>query len=182
MTRRTRRVRQAAVGRPNPQRLRRCAVAVCSTALVLAFVLSGGLGTVRSTLASWTDQEHATATFEAATIGSVQNLECFDSGSLIGLLGRQVRITWERPLGLEDVPLEYVIHWQENGLPSRDEIVETEKTEYTYSAATGVTVLTTSVDLDVYARVKQSEWEGESSRVDVSNLGLLGISVLMRCA
>jgi len=105
MTRRTCRALAEALPRPERSRVRRCAVAVCSSALVLAFVLSGGLGTVRSTLSSWTDEESASGSFSAATIPApILTQDCQFRPSVLGL-GARVRIFWELPEGyaLEDL-------------------------------------------------------------------------------
>lgn len=184
MTRRTRRTRKEAVARSNHQRVRRCAVAVCSTALVLAFVLSGGLGTVRSTLASWTDEESASGSFSAATIPApVLTADCQFRPGLLGV-GARVRIFWELPEGyqLEDV----VVQASTSGLGSilapltgfslasntEPNGGGTYRTDVPTNLLGGLLGLGSELEI-AFAVEHESGWQSETASV-ASNAGLLG--------
>ncbi len=184
MSRRTRRARLATVGRPLPQRMRRCAVAVCSAVLVLAFLLSGGLGTVRTTLASWTDEESASGSFSAATIPApVLTADCQFRPGLLGL-GARVRIFWELPEGyqLEDV----VVQASTRGLgsilapltgfslASNTESTGggTYRTDVPTNLLGGLLGLGSELEI-AFAVEHESGWQSETASV-ASNAGLIG--------
>lgn len=82
---------------------------------LLAAALVVGLGAT-STLAAWTDEAHAEATFEAAVIPApTLTQECQFRPGLLGI-GARVRIFWAAPAGygLEDVE----VHASTSGLGS----------------------------------------------------------------
>ena len=183
MTRRTRRAHMGAIARTNHQRMRRCAVAVCSAALVLAFVLSGGLGTVRSTLASWTDDESASGSFSAATIPApVLTAACEYRPGIIGL-GARVRIFWELPEGyqLDDI----VVEASTSGLGSvlapltgfslRSNTISTGDRTYRTDVPTNLLggLLGLGSELEIAFSVEhESGWRSETASV-ATNAGLL---------
>lgn len=96
-------------GAPHTRRRRKSLLvaSACSAVLVLAAALSGG-GVLRSTLASWSDEENVSSTFEAKTVPPpVLTQPCQFRPGLIGI-GARVRIFWQLPEGYElgDVEVE----------------------------------------------------------------------------
>lgn len=172
--------------RPSPQtpgpasrtRRRRWAAALCSAILVIAFVLSGALGTVRTTVASWVDDDYATAQFTTAEVAQVQNLRCYDRDTLLNLLNRQVRLEWEPPPGLEGVPLEYVITWNA-GLFGGSGTYVTKEAAITHEASGSL--LSLRVRFTVKARIIDTDWDGDTVAASASGVTLIGLGVILGC-
>ncbi|QGH68626.1 hypothetical protein [Pseudactinotalea sp. HY158] len=103
------------------------AAAACAAA---ALTLTVGLG-ASGTDAAWRASERAEATFTAASLNTVNDLEC-KSGGLFGLGNRQVKLSWSPP---DDAPagakLTYLVTWTRPGGESRAAVVDS--TEYTLS-------------------------------------------------
>lgn len=184
MSRRGRQTSQSLAPREILRRLRRRAAAACSAVLVIAFVLSGGLGTVRSTLASWTDEEFTTATFSAATIPAPTLTEaCRFRPGILGL-GARVEIHWQLPDGytLDDI----VVEASTSGLGSvlapltgfrltsnTDSNSDgTYTTEVPASLLGGLLGLGSELEI-AFSVEHESGWQSETASV-ASNAGLIG--------
>lgn len=184
MRRRAPRMSQPLAPREYLRRLRRRVAAACSAVLVTAFVLSGGLGTVRSTLASWTDEELTRATFSAATIPPpVLTNDCEFRPGLLGL-GARVRIFWQLPEGyeLDDI----VVEASTRGLGSvlapltgfslRSNTTEIGDRTYRTDVPTNLLggLLGLGSELEIALSVEhESGWQSETASV-ASNAGLIG--------
>lgn len=141
-----------------------------------------GLSAVRSTMAAWTDSEEATGSFSAGQIGQVQNLQCFDrdDGLLGGLLRQQVVLEWEPPAGFDEDLMDYEVTWNQSGLLGGQGTETTSDSKYTYTAASlGLVKLTAR--FTVKAKMKTGDWEGETQAASATSVGLLILSVYMKC-
>ncbi|EFV92030.1 hypothetical protein ES5_07991 [Dietzia cinnamea P4] len=151
----------------------RCLIALIGIG-ALALALLGGAGALSNTDAAWVDEEQATASFTAGTLGPVQNLECRQGATLLGLslLENQLELSWTRPRGLpQNVPIVYEI-----SAGSRV-VGEVHETSYVYTARPAI--LDLQVTLSVVARV--GSWTGPGNQYRASQLLLLGLPVRVAC-
>ena len=161
----------------------RTSVAVRITAAIVSFLLIAvGLCSAKSSDAAWATAKTASGSFTAAKVPSVENFQCIDSKSLLGtgLLPNSVKLQWERPKGLDDVPLEYVVSWKHTGLLTTDGSAITSDLSYVYQGPK-LSLVTLGVHFTVTARPIGSTWIGRPVNVDVSSIGLLIINVYLDC-
>lgn len=145
--------------------------------VLLVAALVGSSGLISSTDASWTDERSAAASFTALELGHIEEFECHDSESLLGLLRSNLQLTWEPPEGLSpDVPVEYLVEWDGGLLGERGSATVTD-TEYLYSA--GFSILDVSLDFTVRPFIES--WEGDAFGFRAAKVSVLGISVRMEC-
>lgn len=150
--------------------------------LACAGLVLGLGGSAEPTAAAWTMQAPGQGSFTTVKVPQVGNLQCLDSQSPLntGLLQTQVKLTWERPAGLPDIPLEYLVSWQESGLFTNSGTFVTEDTSFVYQRG-GLSLITLGVGFTIMARPVGSTWQGEPAEVDVSSVSVAILGVYLKC-
>ncbi|MCD2261481.1 hypothetical protein K3888_02085 [Dietzia aurantiaca] len=115
-----------------PRRYANVIIALFSI-LALALFLSCSLRASESTAAAWQDSNDAKSTFQALTLGPIQDPKCLDHGTLSGLLNNEIRLTWDRPAGLNpDVNIKYRITVTQGLLGGNSKTFDVDEPSFTY--------------------------------------------------
>ena len=147
----------------------------------LALALLGGAGALSDTDAAWTDEERATASFTAGTLGPVRNLRCTDSRIVeVGLLKNQVRMDWDPPAQLPgDVPMEYRVSWREAGLLfPRSGSTTVSGTSHVVEASDSLLNLALTVTVEPLV----GSWVGDAESKSALSASLAGLGLAIVCA
>lgn len=143
--------------------------------MIPSLIFSGGLPEVNLTEANWNDEVHASASFEAGTLGQVNDLDCSGGDILGALLNGEVTLSWEPPYeGFDGI---YEVAWADRGLGVADDVFETHETEFEYSIPTSLV----SVGAIVAVRPVLGQWKGESTGYFISIVSLLGLPIYTSC-
>lgn len=144
----------------------RALAAICG-GLAIALALTIGIRSIDTTEASWTDDVHASASFEAGTLEKVNNLTCSSGSILGGLLKDKVKLSWTPPY--EGFAGKYEVAMAPTGILVSEKIVEIDATEFTYT----VPLSLLNVGATVAVRPVLGEWKGEAVGYFVSIVGVL---------
>ncbi|OAH43640.1 hypothetical protein AYJ66_05300 [Dietzia cinnamea] len=159
-------------------RWRRCLIALIGIG-ALALALLGGAGALNSTDAAWVDEEQATASFTAGTLGPVQNLECRDKrDTLLGLGTRELELSWQRPEGVPaDAPVEYLVTW-DGGLLGEHGKAPAVETKYRYEAGPSLADLG-PFTFTVYAQL--DDWVSDGVGYEAAKLSVVTLGLRVQC-
>lgn len=145
-----------------------------ASGVVLLLACTAFVGTrAATTVAAWQERTVASARFSAATLGQVQNFQCYDSESLLGtgLLANQVRFEWDAPAGFEDNALTYEIY--------RGQTLQatTKNTQYLYTTTLSLNL---GYTFTIRPKLDSTSWVGASVSQRVNSIGLV-VPLYMAC-
>lgn len=137
-----------------------------------ALALLGGAGALSDTDAAWTDEERATASFTAGTLGPVRNLRCTDGVIDVELLPNRVRMEWDPPAQPpDDVTMKYRVSWR-----GSDPIIVS-KTSHVVEASGSLLNLALTVTVEPFI----DSWVGDAERKSALSASIAGLGLVVVC-
>lgn len=90
-------------------------------------------------------------------------------------------LKWNSPAGFDADRMEYEVTWKQSGLFGGQGTVETDDTEYKYSASGNLGLVPLTAQFTVRVKMKSGDWVGDTRAASATSVGLSILSVYMDC-
>jgi hypothetical protein len=177
------------MAKPDPKshkKRRRATLVLASFLSVITLLLGVSVARPAGTTANWNFQNSMVSSLTAAEVGNVSDLQCFNSEVLLQLGSNQIQLTWNKPQGLDDAPVLYVISWVERGgllggVVSRGE-TEVSSTSFIYQLRSSLISLNSGVEITIYPHIANTNWRSDGAlSKSASGVNVLGLGLLLTC-